>query len=407
MPMHRYCQKTRLFWQVLAVLLVCLNAPGIAASGNDLATFLKARDGTVSDYSISTREAVFSVDDALLATITQRLDSLGAPNTTQEMIETAVEEIIEMLSGKQTQVWVKSIVHRRGKQFKSVRSTDNDRLIQQYDGSRYVFFDPASTQQQADIYAKPQPNVVFDFEYLSITLDRPTQLPVMEESSSDDHFFLKILVDEKSRKTASLTFNREFALKYVLIEKEGQPFGKKWLYGHSEVGDLQVPTVVCMLSELGDTHELQLVFIDKVTINEGISENDLALKIPPSALIVDHRVHPPSVYRFTDIIESAGIKKDDIDLDMLDLDIPNSPPASDPTAPQPAYENLHPGVEAHGVADEHEEKPVVEESPRRKMIVFVLAALGCVLIAAYFVVVITRKAKRRSGPGGAGKASGS
>lgn len=393
--------------------LACLLAfPCLNAFANDEA-YVIGEQILAQDASISSGKGSVSVSRVTLPLkdyelVRGEVDSLARSGADAADIREAAIALVERFSKTQASDLsdfhsYKSTFFERGECFRETQQSEKWGHIQQYDGQAYIYYRPSSTQNQADIWPTPQAYAKCGLKELNIKIGRFFDNNLLSCEKGSDGHHIQSKTTEESSHIVHLDFDETFTLTHLNCEKDGGSFLEKWFIGHKESNGISIPGVILEVRRLQDTFCISSIVIDDLEVNCDVADEDLWVALPTDTLIVDNREHPPSAYRLADIIESTGITEN-IDPDALDLDIPESPPAPDPTAPQPAYEGLHPDVEARAAAAGHEEEP---ETSGYKMIAFALAALGCVLVAAYFLIAIAGKAKRPSGPRSTGKSGAS
>jgi len=371
-------------------VLVNFKTGAVAGSneGHDVLDFLRARDEVISSFRISLSVSEGTAGTDVQRLISSRVKALQKKDADSETLGAMLCDLMMEAAGHQPLHTREVSVHSKGAKFRQVERLGGERIIQQFDGETYVFYRPDTPQNQADVYSALQPNMRWDLEELNIRLGHLLDYPLVSSSANNESYTLEFMVSEDTQKTARFEFDSQLALDHVLVMKKGELFAERWYFGHREETGLQVPRAILEVRRSVGGYEFFSIVIDEFSLNCEIEDDELWVALPPSALVVDHRAHPPEIYRL--LGAKDALRRSDLNNDVLSLE--TGIPAAAVQTSVPAYEDLQPHIETHGVMHAQGGERAEARGWRQENVGRLLALTGLLLLTAY--VVLARRRKR-------------
>lgn len=273
-----------------------------AENSNDLLELLRAKDSSVLSYALSVKFTSIDMDPNRYAEVRNLLNLVGTQDIQDANMLQFSAGIMQKLVPR-AKVWWGNVTNlQRGQLFKTIHSFDGEEsVVQQYDGQRYMHYQPDAQTKQVDIYPEVQSEVRWDFEELNITLKKLLNKELMSYKEHENSSSLTFAITENHSKIVYAEFDEDAALKYLRCDKNGQLFAERWYLCHQEVDYHFVPRVIFSIRRSQDDYEISCIVVEDVEINGEITDSDLEVSnIPPWAVVVDHHQDPPLVTRAID-----------------------------------------------------------------------------------------------------------
>ncbi|UCG46969.1 MAG: hypothetical protein JSU94_15900 [Phycisphaerales bacterium] len=290
---------------IFTLLLFMLAVQTHGATGddkNDLTTFLRTRDSSISSYAVSVKHAHTEISLDRYDQIKGLLGTLAEEDSRDEDMVELAARIMQGITPDRELNWRQTRNLQDGVRFKAVTSSGGQELtVEQYDGESYLRFQPEQENKQVDIYPEVRPVARWDFEDLNVTLRGMLKKEVLSFKEDEERSALTFGAPEGGRYSVYAEFNRrDAALRYIRFDRDKQAYDERWSMYHRQVDGYEIPQVIFRLRRTRDGAtgkefcRVWCYVVENVEINRAISDKELEVSgIPPWAVVIDHREDPP------------------------------------------------------------------------------------------------------------------